>query len=125
MSYRDHRSEDAQEYRALYKTARWRKRRAAHLAVEPLCRMCQARGLLNDGSRTMEGKPQTNARRRFLVADHVEPHKGDRYKFFFGKLQTLCPDHHDVVKQGEESRGFSVEVGLDGWPIDINHPANR
>lgn len=124
----DRRSDEAAAYRRLYKTARWRGkrgRRAQHLNVEPLCRMCKARGIINDGSRTMSGEVQQDPRRRFLVVDHIEPHRGDEARFFQGALQTLCPDHHDVVKQSQEVRGFSVEVGADGWPVDHGHPANR
>ena len=124
----DRRSEEAARYRRLYKSARWRGkggRRALHLNVEPVCRMCKARGIINDGSRTMAGDIQTDARRRFLVVDHIEPHRGDERLFFEGSLQTLCPDHHDSIKQAQEARGFSCEVGLDGWPLDAQHPANR
>lgn len=87
--------------------------------------MCSAAGLVNDGSRKMDGSLQDNPRRRFLVADHINPHKGDAYKFYLGKLQTLCPDHHDIVKQAEERRGFVCDAGEDGWPTDPMHPANR
>ncbi|WP_041527164.1 HNH endonuclease [Paracoccus aminophilus] len=111
---------------ALYKTARWRSARLAHLRQEPLCRMCQLRGILNDGSRSASGEPQGNPKRRFLVVDHVIPHRGDLVLFWDqSNWQTLCPDHHDVVKQREEVRGFSNARGPDGWPLDPQHPANR
>jgi hypothetical protein len=29
------------------------------------------------------------------IADHIEPHKGDEQKFFFGELQSLCKLHHE------------------------------
>lgn len=110
----------------LYKSARWRKGRLAHLAREPLCRICRQRGVLNDGSLTAGGEPQTDPRRRFLVVDHIVPHRGDMVLFWDAmNWQTLCPDHHDITKQREEVRGFSNARGLDGWPIDPNHPANR
>lgn len=110
----------------LYKTARWRSGRLAHLRGEPICRMCQLRGIVNDGSRTAAGEIQMNLRRRFLVVDHVIPHRGDLVLFWdASNWQTLCPDHHDVVKQREEVRGFSNARGSDGWPLDPQHPANR
>lgn len=110
----------------LYKTARWKRSRLDHLRQEPICRMCQLRGVINDGSRTASGEIQKNARRRFLVVDHVIPHRGDLTLFWdAGNWQTLCPDHHDVVKQREEVRGFSNARGSDGWPLDPLHPANR
>lgn len=125
MSPIDQRSAEAQAYRRLYKTARWQRTRQAHLAEEPLCRMCSGRGLVNDGSLRPDGTRQPDPRRRFLVVDHVEPHRGDEERFFAGPFQTLCPDDHDRRKQAEEHRGFANDVGLDGWPIDPAHPANR
>lgn len=59
------------------------------------------------------------------VVDHVEPHKGDVRKFWFGKLQSLCKPCHDRDKRLIELRGYSPVIGQDGWPIDPNHPANR
>ena len=112
-------------WRRWYSTARWRRLRQAQFQAQPFCEMCRARGLINDGSRTMTGEPQPDNRRRYLVCDHVTPHRGDEQMFWSGPFQTLCPDHHDVVKQGEEGRGYSGEVSVDGWPIDPRHPANR
>ncbi|MGH0001317.1 hypothetical protein ACQU0X_14665 [Pseudovibrio ascidiaceicola] len=87
--------------------------------------MCLKVGILNDGSKKLDGSPQPHKRRRFLVCDHVQPHRGDEYLFYFGDVQTLCPDHHDIVKQREEQRGYSSQVDESGWPVDPNHPANR
>ncbi|WP_232367816.1 HNH endonuclease [Tritonibacter horizontis] len=75
---------------------------------------------------TAAGEDQANARRRFLVVDHVIPHRGDLGLFLDpANLQTLCPDDHDQNKQRLEARGYSQERGADGWPIDPQHPANR
>jgi hypothetical protein len=93
---------------AWYGLARWKKRRKAQLRQHPLCALCLQRLLV---------VPAT-------VVDHVEPHQGDRHKFEFGKLQSLCALCHDSVKHTIESRGYSIEIGLDGWPIDkLHHPA--
>lgn len=109
-----------------YKTARWRRSRLGHLASEPICRYCRQKGIVNDGSLTASGEPQRAARRRFLVVDHIVPHRGDLDLFWDpSNWQTLCPDHHDIVKQREEVRGFTTACGLDGWPLDPDHPANR
>lgn len=62
------------KYANWYADRTWRARRAAHLAKEPLCRYCKASGVIREAD----------------VADHVEPHKGDRMKFFRGELQSLC-----------------------------------
>lgn len=59
------------------------------------------------------------------VVDHINAHKGDRALFFeAGNLQSLCAWHHDSAKQQQERLGYSTQVGLDGWPLDGNHPAN-
>lgn len=115
------------QYRHLYKRADWYARlRPQQLEKEPLCRDCLRRGIANDGSLTSSGQRQKNPKRRFLVADHRIPHRGDEALFFDpDNLQTLCPDCHDRNKQREESRGYSEERGEDGWPIDPRHPANR
>lgn len=59
------------------------------------------------------------------VADHVEPHRGDPLKFWYGDLQSLCDECHSSAKQREEAEGFSREIGGDGWPVDPRHPFNR
>ena len=85
-----------------YKTARWQRLRAMHLAGEPLCRMCKVE------RRTT---PAT-------VCDHVEPHRGDWDKFWAGPFQSLCKQHHDSDKQRIEKGGKArPRIGLDGWPI--------
>lgn len=59
------------------------------------------------------------------VADHIEPHHGDEVKFWFGALQSLCASHHSGAKAEQERKGYSTEIGVDGWPVDRHHPANR
>jgi hypothetical protein len=79
------------------------------LAIEPLCRMCQSEGV------TMAA----------TVVDHIEPHRGDYKKFWFGKLQSLCAWHHDAYKQNMEKRGFICDIDVSGYPIDPHHPTNK
>jgi 5-methylcytosine-specific restriction enzyme A len=108
----DARSEDARPWRGWYSLAGWRGkhgRRTLQLKTHPICKMCLAQGKVTAAT----------------VADHVDPHKGDPDKFWFGELQSLCADHHDASKQAEEHRGFSNATGADGWPVDPKHPANR
>jgi 5-methylcytosine-specific restriction protein A len=81
-------------------------RKASAAFAPPLCEMC-----LKDG--------RTNAA---TIADHIEPHKGDQQKFFFGELQSLCKLHHESAKKRKEARGYSTRVGADGWPVDPRHP---
>jgi 5-methylcytosine-specific restriction enzyme A len=92
-----------------YRTAFWLRRRKLQLNAHPLCRMCASRGVVT---------PAT-------VADHVQPHKGDWNLFALGDLQSLCAACHNSAKRSIELRGFSNEVGIDGRPLDPNHPANR
>jgi hypothetical protein len=93
---------------AWYKLARWLRRRRLQLQLHPLCRMCEAKGLIVAAS----------------VADHATPHKGDYQLFWFGELQSLCASCHSGSKQTLESRGYDTAIGLDGWPVDPNHPNN-
>jgi 5-methylcytosine-specific restriction protein A len=93
----------------LYSTARWQRIRKYQLMEHPLCKYCAERGLVT---------PAT-------VCDHVEPHRGDVGKFWCGPFQSLCKPCHDSAKRFVEERGYRPDVGLDGWPLDLNHPANR
>jgi 5-methylcytosine-specific restriction endonuclease McrA len=93
----------------LYNSRAWKDLRARLLYTEPLCRMCSALGLV----------------RAATVADHIKPHRGDEDLFFEGELQPLCETCHNKLKKIEESRGYSIETGADGWPVDPEHPTNR
>ncbi len=43
---------------------------------------------------------------RQLVADHIQPHRGDRARFWAAdNIQTLCKPCHDGAKQREERAG--------------------
>ncbi|SEE59996.1 hypothetical protein SAMN05519104_6682 [Rhizobiales bacterium GAS188] len=85
----EQRRRDRSPWRALYKTSRWQSIRRHQLAIEPLCRMCVARGIVREAR----------------VCDHVEPHRGDPDKFFAGPFQSLCKPCHDGDKQREEWSG--------------------
>ena len=54
-----------------------------------------------------------------ITSSHI---KGDQQKFFFGELQSLCKLHHESAKKREEARGYSTQIGADGWPVDPRHP---
>jgi 5-methylcytosine-specific restriction enzyme A len=90
----------------LYGTARWQRIRRQQLMAHPLCAFCLKRGSV---------VPAT-------VVDHIEPHRGDRLKFFTGALQSLCKFCHDSTKRQIEERGYCLDIGLDGWPLDPRHP---
>src|SRR5262245_30216164 len=90
-----------------YDSARWIKRARHQLQIEPFCRMCAKDGLAVAAN----------------VADHIEPHGGDPLKFWVGDLQSLCFHHHNSEKRLVEGRGYSNKIGLDGRPIDPQHPS--
>ena len=70
-------------------TWRWEKARAAHLASEPLCRMCLA---ADDPRETLA-----------TVVDHIIAHRGDADLFWDRtNWQSLCARCHSSVKQAEE-----------------------
>ncbi|MGL4528197.1 MAG: HNH endonuclease [Aestuariivirga sp.] len=75
-------------HRAWYNTAEWKRLRIATFTRDLfVCALCKR----------IEGKSA------WLVCDHVEPHKGDRAKFFDpANLQTLCKPCHDSEKQKQE-----------------------
>lgn len=60
---------------------RWRRARAMFLARNPLCLECAKAG--TDAAAT--------------VVDHIEPHRGDKVKFWDeSNWQPLCKEHHDL-----------------------------
>lgn len=106
----DNRSQQAGQYRHLYKTARWLRARADQLAREPLCRMCAAQGFTTAAT----------------VCDHIDPDdKLNPDLFFTGAKQSLCKPHHDSTKQREEKRGHVIGCDASGRPLDPQHPWNR
>ena len=88
----------------LYKTKRWQRFRAAHLAGEPLCVMCAKAGRLEAAT----------------VVDHITPHRGDLDLFWqHGNHQSLCAPCHSSTKQREDWLDAQAnQVTLDGYRID-------
>jgi 5-methylcytosine-specific restriction protein A len=93
----------------LYSSARWQRIRRHQLREHPLCKYCAETGIV---------EPAT-------ICDHVEPHQGDRNKFWSGPFQSLCKRCHDSAKRHVELHGYRPDVGLDGWPLDPRHPVYR
>lgn len=89
------------KYSAWYADRRWRAKRAAQLQREPLCRYCQQLGQITAAT----------------VADHIEPHRGDRKKFWSGALMSLCGSCHSSTKQREEAGSARNGCDTDGWPV--------
>ena len=78
------------EFRAWYKTQRWRRLRWRVLVRDLFT--CQMPGC---------GRVETNT--SLLVADHKTPHRGDEVLFGEeGNLWCLCKPCHDSAKQREE-----------------------
>ena len=97
------------DYAHLY-GRQWAKYRKRFLQANPLCRMCEQQGYIEEAT----------------VVDHIKPHKGDLDLFFdLNNLQSVCKAHHDSDLQSIEARGFDASVGEDGLPSDPNHPFNR
>jgi 5-methylcytosine-specific restriction protein A len=94
-------------YHAWYSTPKWIRRSKAQRRREPLCAECLKHGRLTPA----------------CIADHIEPHRGDVNRFWLGALQSLCGSCHSKSKQSLEVRGYSTEIGLDGFPVDRQHPA--
>lgn len=112
---KDWRSDEAAVYRRLYKTRQWAALREEVIQRDMgMCRKC--------GARLTLGRSGPRA----AVVHHKKPHKGDVELFFDkGNLESVCWACHSGVIQSEEKLGFSTEIGIDGWPVDPAHPANR
>jgi hypothetical protein len=99
----------------LHRHARWRHRRQLHLSENPLCVMCLREGRVVPAE----------------VVDHVEPWRDSENPeraFFESPIQGLCRHHHDSDKQRQEKSGgvaFSTTIGVDGYPLDPDHPWHR
>lgn len=86
------------EARALYKTKKWQRTRAAKLAANPLCQ-CPGCG---------EGRVRVTPA---TVVDHIRPHRGDEVLFFaWDNLQSMAKPCHDR-KTATEDSGFARR-----WP---------
>jgi len=92
-----------------YNSWRWRRMRIRQLRDHPLCCLC-----LQDHRIV----PAT-------VADHIVPHRNNYELFWHGALQSLCQHHHSSTKQQQERKGYTDDIGEDGWPVDPEHPHNR
>jgi 5-methylcytosine-specific restriction enzyme A len=95
------------QYKAFIRSSRWQRLRAAHLHAHPWCARCLAKG-------------------KHTVADEVHhklPCKNDPVlQTDPGNLEAICRECHAPLK-GAHDRGYSREIGDDGYPVDPRHPA--
>jgi len=106
------RTPEAAEYRKLYQRKEWRLLREQALLRDMF--RCQRCGCNLKRGRT---DPQCS------VVHHINAHKGNVDLFMdLDNLQSVCWSCHSGAIQSEEARGYSTEIGEDGWPVDINHP---
>ena len=97
-------------WRAWYSTARWQALRLAQLTRQPLCERCEGKGVVAAAT----------------VAHHKQEHKGDPALFWDpANLASSCKRCHDSDEHSAEMRGYSTEIGPDGWASDPRHPSNR
>jgi 5-methylcytosine-specific restriction endonuclease McrA len=89
-SVKDRERKAVNPLRQLYGTAKWQRLRWSILVRDLFtCRMCKR----CEGGDTSQ-----------LVADHIQPHRGDVALFWLeSNLQCLCKGCHDRVKQKEEA----------------------
>lgn len=104
------RSQQAHEYRRLYKTKAWQEARKAQLSKQPLCELCQDRGKTVPAS----------------VVNHKEPHKGD-WSLFIDQTnhQSVCKPCHDGAIQSYEKTGSMRGCDESGLPLDPCHWWNK
>ena len=90
-----------------YNTTRWKRLRLSKLTKDPLCRYCERMGRVTPAN----------------TVDHVTPHKGDESLMWdWDNLMSLCKSCHDGAAQMKDNHGFVPGVGVDGMPLDDNHP---
>ncbi|RZJ46275.1 MAG: HNH endonuclease [Brevundimonas sp.] len=107
---RDNRSAEAQAYRPLYKTARWRCIRADQLAKQPLCETCLSMNRITAAT----------------VCNHADKDsKRTEEGFFAGPFTSECAPCHDGLIQSQERRGHQIGCDATGLPLDPNHHWNR
>lgn len=93
----------AGEFSQWYTHSRWRRLRANFLRRNPLCVFCEREGRIELAT----------------VVDHIEPHRGDRVKFWNGPFQPLCKTCHDSTKKAMEAgKASRIAIGADGWPME-------
>ena len=111
---RQWRTPEAEAYRRLYQTKRWKHLREVALLRDLFT--CQRCGCHLKRGRT---HPQS------AVVHHIKAHKGDLELFYdIDNLASACKACHDGPMQSAEARGYDTTISENGWPEDPQHPAN-
>jgi len=94
---------------AIYNSARWKRLRLQKLREEPLCQTCRARGLL---------VPADSIDHRVPISAGGPPFPPT------SGLTSFCRPCHSSKTAAEQAGKTMRGCGLDGQPIDPNHPWN-
>lgn len=98
-----------------YQSAKWRKTRAAHLALHPNCVVCARVKIV----------------RKATEVDHIKSMATGGAPFDHKNLQGLCKPHHSQKTASFDNTGWGnktkplVTTGEDGYPIHIEHARNQ
>jgi 5-methylcytosine-specific restriction endonuclease McrA len=93
----------------LYKTRRWERRSRLNLKLHKyLCQDCLKAGKTEPA----------------ILSHHVNEYRESfsEMEFWYGPLTALCKNCHAAHHGYNQSRGFEVDIGSDGFPLDVNHP---
>lgn len=96
------RSEQAEQYRKLYRTVRWRRLREYQLSIEPLCQWCKEIEIVEEATEV----------------HHAIPHRGSEELFWSGPFLSTCSPCHASRGQREDRGQVTLTFGEDGWPDD-------
>jgi 5-methylcytosine-specific restriction endonuclease McrA len=97
------------QYKNFIRSARWQRLRAQHLKRHPLCVRCHAKGKVTLATEV-----------HHIVKCMDEP----SLQMDPANLESLCAPCHAPLTH-DDRRGYSKEIGIDGYPTDPRHPANR
>ena len=97
------------DYKNFIRSARWKRLRLQHLMREPLCRRCKAKGKVTQATE---------------VHHVIKCFDNPTLQMDPSNLESVCTPCHAPLTH-DDRRGYSREIGLDGYPVDPRHPANR
>jgi 5-methylcytosine-specific restriction endonuclease McrA len=92
------------ELRRFYGSKAWKDTRKKVLSAEPFCRTC--------------GKVAEEVDHILTAREY--PH----LRLDPSNLRSLCSACHSYVRH-DTKRGYSRQIGADGFPVDESHPFNR